>query len=169
MHKIKAQALSEAAFRKYGTFQNLLDDASMANNSIRPAGFFPDLLTLNLGKDTLPSVCLCSIKKQDKRIISFLEAHGKTCEGLLPIDADVIIYVGKPARSPADYAVTDCESFIIPKGTFVKLNPLILHGTQFTVNTDEAHILCLLPERTFHNDMLAKRIENDEDKAEIIL
>ena len=169
MHKIKAQPLSEAAFRKYGTFQNLLDDASLANNSIRTAGFFPDLLTLNFGKDTLPSVCVCSVKKQERRVISFIEAHARTCEGLLPIDADVIIYVGIPARTPADYSAKDCEAFIVPKGTFVKLNPLILHGTQFTVDTDEAHLLCLLPERTFQNDMLAKIVENEEERAEIIL
>ena len=169
MHQIKAQPLTVEAFRKYGTFQNLLDDASLAQNSIRTAGFFPDLITLNFGQDTLPSVCLCSVKKRDQRIIGFLEAHGKTCEGLLPIDADVIIYVGKPGRSPDAWSVLDCEAFIVPKGTFVKMEPLILHGTQFTIDTEEAHILCMLPERTFNNDMIAKRIEKDEDKAEIIL
>ena len=166
MHQIKAKPLTPEAFRKYGTYQNLLDDESLARNSIRTGGFFPDLITLNFGKDTLPSVCLCSVKKRDKRIIGFLEAHGKTCEGLLPLDADVIIYVGVPGR---EYSVLDCEAFIVPKGTFVKMEPLILHGTQYTIDTDEAHILCMLPERTFNNDMIAKRIEKEEDMAEIIL
>jgi ureidoglycolate lyase len=169
MHQLKAKPLTVEGFRKYGVFQNLLDNESLAQNSIRKMGFFPDLITLNFGRDTLPSVCLCNVKKQEKMVVGFLEAHGKTCEGLLPIDADVIIYVGIPARSVDSWSVTDCEAFIVPKGTFVKFEPLILHGTQYPVSADEAHILCMLPERTFNNDMIAKRIENDDDKAEIVL
>ena len=169
MHQLKAQPLTEAAFRKYGTFQNLLDDESLAKNGIRSGGFFPDMLTLNFGKDTIPSVCVCSVTKKEPIIVRFLEAHGKTCEGLLPLDADVVIYVGKPGRTAADFSVTDCEAFIVPMGTFVKFEPLILHGSQFPINAESAHLLCLLPERTFFNDMHAKLITNEDDMAEIVL
>ena len=168
MHQIKAQPLTEAAFRKYGTFQNLLDDESLAQNGIRSGGFFPDMLTLNFGKDTLPSVCVCSVQKKPM-IIASMEVHGKTCEGLLPIDADVVVYVGIPARNVEDFSVKDCEAFIIPKGTFVRYEPLVMHGTQFPLNADAAHLLCMLPQRTFFNDMHVKRLTDDADKAEIIL
>lgn len=40
MIKIKAKSLSPEAFRKYGVYQDLLDDASMGRNCINPSGFF---------------------------------------------------------------------------------------------------------------------------------
>ena len=168
MKQIKAKPLCEESFRKYGVFQNLLDDVSLGRNSINPAGFFPDLIQLNFGTSTLPSVCLCSVRKIDKNIVGSMEAHQYTCEGLLPIDGDVIIFAGVLPRFDK-FSVDNLEAFIVPKGTFVKINPLIVHGTQYCVNTEEAHILCLLPERTFRNDKLGLIIEKDEDKAEIIL
>jgi len=167
MIKIKAKPLCHENFQKYGIFQNLLDDESMAKNSVNPAGFFPDLIELNFGTTTLPSVCCCSVEKKDKNIVNSMEAHQYTCEGLLPLDADVIIFVG--VLPGTGFSVKTLEAFIVPKGTFVKLNPLIVHGTQYCIDTEEAHILCMLPERTFRNDKIGYMIEKDEDKAEIIL
>jgi len=167
MLKIKAKPLCNESFRKYGVFQNLLDDESMGRNSVNPAGFFPDLIQLNFGTTTLPSVCCCSVKKGEKNVIGSMEAHQFTCEGLLPIDADVVIFVGVLGRE--GFTVNNLEAFIVPKGTFVKINPLIVHGTQYCVDTDIAHILCMLPERTYRNDKLGHMIEKDEDKAEVVL
>ena len=167
MLKIKAKPLCQESFRKYGVFQNLLDDESMGKNCVNPSGFFPDLIALNFGTTTLPSVCCCSVVKKEKNIVMSMEAHQYTCEGLLPLDADVIIFVG--VLPPTGLTVETLEAFIVPKGTFVKLNPLIVHGTQYCINTDVAHILCLLPERTYRNDKIGRIIEKDEDKAEIVL
>ncbi|MCL2056654.1 MAG: hypothetical protein FWH02_05480 [Oscillospiraceae bacterium] len=167
MIQIKAKPLCNESFRKYGVFQNLLDNESMAKNSVIPAGFFPDLIQLNFGTTTLPSVCCCHITKKDKNIVGFMEAHQYTCEGLLPLDADVIIFVGTLGRG--GFSAENLEAFIVPKGTFVKLNPLIVHGSQYCLDTQEAHILCMLPERTYKNDMIAHLVERDEDKAEIVV
>jgi len=167
MHQIKAKPLSDDCFRKYGVYQNLLDDESMGKNSVIPAGFFPDLITLNFATSTLPSVCCCSIAKNEKNIVSFLEAHQYTCEGLLPLDADIVIFAGTIPRS--GLSVETLEAFIVPRGTFVKLNPLIVHGTQYCVDAESAHILCLLPERTFRNDTISRFIEKEEERAEIIM
>ena len=68
MIKIKAKSLSPEAFRKYGVYQDLLDDASMGRNCINPSGFFPDLIALNFASTTLPSVCCCSVSKQERNI-----------------------------------------------------------------------------------------------------
>lgn len=54
------------------------------------------------------------------------------------------------------------EAFYVPKGTFVKLNPLIVHGTQYPVDKEDVHIVCMLPGRTFKNDMLSRRLETGE-------
>jgi ureidoglycolate hydrolase len=166
MKKIKARKLSRDAFRKYGTYQDLLDNKDMALSSVFPGGFFADLIELNFGKECLPTVSVCDVKKQETNTISFLEAHRHTCEGLLPLDSDVVIFVGTPGGDK--FSVKNLEAFIVPKGTFVKLNPLIVHGTQYPLGNEEAHILCLLPERTFSNDMIGQPLE-EKDRAEIII
>ena len=166
MKTITAKELSHDAFRQYGMYQNLLDNEGMALASVNKKGFFADLLTLNFGVTTLPSVSVCDVKRQEKNIISFIEAHKYTCEGLLPLDADVIIYVGKVIRG--ELSPETIEAFHVPQHTFVKLEPLILHGTQYVVKTGAAHVLCLLPQRTYSNDMIS-RVLDDNDKIEILV
>ena len=164
MKQIKVQQLSRDAFAKYGTYQNLLDDEDMALHSINKKGFFCDLIQLDFADTTLPSVNCCQVSKPEKRVIGFIEAHKYTCEGLLPIDSDMVIYVG---IYKGEFQLDSIEAFLIPKGTFVKLNPLIVHGTQYPVNEGISHCLCMLPMRTFNNDMIAKRLD-EEDRIEIV-
>ena len=163
MKEIKVKKLEQSSFAKYGEFQNLLDEAALAEKSVFPAGFFADVVKLDFGASSLPTISVCHVKKQEKNIISMLEAHKFTCEGLLPLDDDIIIFAGVmfPGRK---FSVDSVEAFYVPKGTFVKLNPLILHGTQFPVNKEEAHIVCILPGRTFMNDMMAEMLA-PEDQA----
>lgn len=110
---------------------------------------------------TLPTVILYTIffLVTSENIISFLEAHQYACEGLLPLDGDVIIFVG---IMDSDFRTESIEAFYVPKGTFVKLNPLIVHGTQYPVDKEDVHIVCMLPGRTFKNDMLSRRLETGE-------
>lgn len=164
MYKITAKELTKESFQKYGVYQNLLDNDSMKKNSIFSSSFFADLVAMDFGGSTLPTVSVCHVKKQEKNIVSFLEAHQYTCEGLLPLDGDVIIFVSVPDNK---FSSKNLEAFYIPKGTFVKLNPLIVHGTQYPVKDEDIHIMCLLPGRTFKNDLLPQVLEEDE-KVEII-
>lgn len=160
MKKLIAQPLSKERFEKYGEFMNLLDDEALAKKSIFSQGFFADVVKLDFASTTLPTISVCQVNKQEQNIIKMLEAHKFTCEGLLPLDADVIIFVGTP-RPGQKFSVDTVEAFVVPKGTFVKLNPLILHGTQFPVEADSAHIVCMLPGRTFMNDMMMEILPED--------
>jgi ureidoglycolate lyase len=172
METIKAKKLDAKSFAKYGVYHNLLDDTANAEKSVLPPdiGFYPDLVPLDFGNQTLPTISMCRIQKTGKNIVSFLEAHRHTCEGLLPLDGDVIIFTGPPPfGDPPAFSVKTLEAFIVPRGTFVKLNPLVVHGTQYPVNAETVHVVCMLPGRTFANDMLSRMIEKDEEKAEIIL
>lgn len=163
MKTLIAKPLTKECFQKYGEFQNLLDDATLAQKSIFPQGFFADVVKLDFGTTTLPTISVCHVTKQEKNVIRMLEAHKYTCEGLLPLDADVIIFVGRPLPG-RKFSVDTVEAFIVPKGTFVKLDPLILHGTQFPVDAENAHIVCMLPGRTFMNDMMME-VLSEEDQA----
>ena len=165
MRTIKVQELSQKAFRQYGIYQNLFDNEGMAEASVRKAGFFADLITLNFGNSTFPTVSVCHVKREDKNIIPFIEAHKYTCEGLLPLDADVIMFFGRVVNG--EMSLETIEAFNVPKGTFVKLEPLVVHGRQFVTKADEAHVLCLLPQRTFFNDMV-KKVLGDDEKIEIL-
>ena len=166
MKTIKVQELNRKAFRQYGSYQNLLDNEDLAEASMRKAGFFADLLTLNFGTSTLPSVSVCHVKKEEKNVIPMVENHKFTCEGLLPLDADVIMFFGRVVNGEMD--LNTLEAFNVPRGTFVKLEPLILHGRQFVTKAAEAHVLCLLPQRTFNND-ITKKILTDDEKIEILV
>lgn len=168
MKQLTAKPLTPEGFARYGSYQNLLDTDDLAKKSILPPfGFFPDVMTLEFGG--APTVSVCHVKKSEKKIVSFMEAHAKTCEGLLPLDGDVIIYVGPAFGPPERWNPDKLEAFIVPKGTFVKLNALVIHGTQYAIDTDEVHLLCMLPARTFSNDMLSAMIKEDDKKIELTL
>lgn len=160
MKTIVAQPLTVQNFKKYGCFQNLLDDASLAESSVVPVGFFADVMTLDFGRGNPPAVSVCIAGRQPDMVVDFMEAHQHTCEGLLPLDGDVVIFVGamtwEPPRSDG------LEAFLVPKGTFVKTYPLILHGKQFALGQDEVRVLCLLPQRTFYNDMVTVPLADGE-------
>lgn len=173
MHKVKVQKLSEEAFRKYGCYQDLTNNKEMAARTINgdgkgEGGFYADLLWLDFDRSkNNQTVSVCHIKKAEKNIVNFLEYHQTTCEGLFPFDDDVIIFVGVPGRG--ELTVKNLEAFYIPQGTFVKLNPLIVHGTQFPVHKEEAHLICMLPGRTFMNDKVARSITDEAEMAELVL
>ena len=154
MKEITIKKLDEKGFARYGQFQNLLDDQALAARSIFPYGFFADVVKLDFGATTLPTVSVCQAKRQERKI-TMLEAHQFTCEGLLPLDDDVIIFVGTPLPG-RKFSVDTVEAFYVPQGTFVRLDPMILHGSQFAVHRETAHVACFLPGRTFKNDMLAE-------------
>lgn len=168
MKTIKAKALTVEGFAKYGEFQDLLDDESMKKKSIFPAGFLVDLVKLDFGGDTLPAISVGQVFKKERNVVSFLEAHEHTCEGVLPLDGDVLIFVGTTHGDPSTFTVDELEAFFVPKGTFVKLNPLIVHGTQYAVEDEEVHVVIMLPGRTFCIDMLAKRLTSEDEQAELV-
>ena len=159
MREIQVQKLTKDNFGKYGEFLDLLDESELKKKSIFQEGFFADVVALEFNQGNQPTISVCHVKKQSENIISFLEAHQYACEGLLPLDGDVIIFVG---IMDSDFRTESIEAFYVPKGTFVKLNPLIVHGTQYPVDKEDVHIVCMLPGRTFKNDMLSRRLETGE-------
>lgn len=167
MKEIKVRRLNDEAFRKYGVYQDLTADMEMKSRAIPCGDFYPDLLTLDFGRTTLPTVSCCHVYKKEQMTVDFMEYHQYSCEGLLPLDDDVIIYVGMPERG--ELKIENLEGFYVPKDTFVKLNPMVIHGGQFAVNEAEAHLLCMLPGRTFQNDMVYRIIEEEEEKGVLAL
>lgn len=71
MKTIQVQALTAENFARYGEFQNLLDDASLASKSVFPYGFFADVVKLDLGGGNLPTVSVCQVKKTGEKHYCF--------------------------------------------------------------------------------------------------
>ncbi|WP_066456784.1 ureidoglycolate lyase [Anaerotruncus rubiinfantis] len=164
MKKISVTPLTRETFRPYGDFRSLDDLTGHLKGEPGDSEFYPDLLTLNLSGTTLPSVCLAKVKKR-RMLIPALEYHKYTAEGLLPLDGDCIIFVG-PSWKGFDH--NRLKAFRIPQGTFVRLNPGTIHGTQFPAgDSQEVNVLILLPERTFDNDIYKEFLTSPEDAIEI--
>ena len=69
MKTIQVQALTAENFARYGEFQNLLDDASLASKSVFPYGSFADVVKLDLGGGNLPTVSVCQVKNRRKTLL----------------------------------------------------------------------------------------------------
>ena len=166
MINIKVEKLSDESFRKFGVYQDLTNDEQMSARTVAGGDFKADLIELNFGKTTLPTVSVCTVYKKDQRVVDFMEYHQFTCEGLFPFDDDVVIYVGTTMNGKLD--AKDLHAFYVPKYTFVKLNPLVVHGGQFPVHNEKAHLICMLPQRTYNNDMHYRIVDNDDEKGLIV-
>ena len=161
MRVLAPQELSHGAFRLFGDYIDLLS-AVQAGTSEADNIFLPDLLTLHLDSKMPASVCVARVTECE-RVINAVEFHRFTSEGVLPLDGDILLYVG-PSSFKMD--LDAIRVFRIPKGTFVRLNPGTLHGRQFVSGCRQATVLILLPERTFGNDCTFTVLEGD-DKIQI--
>lgn len=158
MRQIKVMPLSHQAFKRYGDYISLVDDAELAGASVFPAGFFADVMPLEFGGALAPTISVNSLKRCE-RVVKFIEYHRHTCEGILPLDTDAIVFAGIPVMGKL--SAERIEAFYVPRHTFVRLNPLIIHGSVFCIEPS-GHSLCMLPGRTFANDMEMKRLSDDE-------
>lgn len=141
MRTLQLEPLTAEAFRPFGEFVSLPE-----TRNGKP-GFYPDLMQLPLGP-VVPTVGLARIG--DSRVADMLEYHRFTSEGLLPLDGDCDIFVGAPL--PGDPFGAELYAFRIPAGTFVRLNPGVVHGSQMSVTGNPVSILLVLPAFTVGND-----------------
>lgn len=113
MREIVSKPLDREAFRPYGDFVDLLHIKQMDAMAGADNIFMPDLTTLRLDERMQASVCVARVS-QCERIITAVEYHGFTSEGILPLDGDIDIFVG-----PSSFQVNpvSIEAFRVPKGT----------------------------------------------------
>ena len=145
---IKAKKLTREAFAPYGEFCDLLSQGEENQSA-----FFPDRITWQPLAEVGMSVgyaCACEMR------IPWYEYHAGTSETRLPLDADMVIYVGKKCVEPDP---EELEAFIVPKGTLVKLYPGTVHGRQFPYGADSVHVLILCEAATWENDARTWHLE----------
>ena len=161
MKTIRIQPLTKESFSRYGEYLDLLNDEELKKKSFFPGGFFNDVMKMNFGYQAVPTISVCQVFKKEEMAVRMLETHDLTSEVLIPLDDDIVIFAG--VSMPGKELSTDAlEAFLVPKGTAVQLNPLVVHGTQWPVHNEEAHVICMLPNRTAYHDMNARTLSEEE-------
>ena len=147
--QVQVKELSAEAFRHYGSYAQMINpDAPKLGEP--PVEFYRDMVQLDLGGCTLASFSTCRVQ-QRPTVVDVTEYHTACGEGILPLDADVLIHVA-PATADDQPPLDDLEVFRVPRGTMVSLKTGVWHHAPFADGSDVANVLIVLPERTYAND-----------------
>ena len=149
MKKSPIKELSLESFAKYGSYANMINPKTEKLGA-EPIEFFRDMVPLDLGSRTIASFSTCRVCKREP-VVDVTEYHDGTGEGVLPLDADILIHVG-PATAGGCVPLDKIEIFRVPRGTFVSLKPGVWHHAPFAHNAEVANVLIVLPERTYEID-----------------
>jgi ureidoglycolate lyase len=163
MASVAVQSLNLDAFQRYGTFVKMIDNPNRPSG--RPVIFTPDMIQMQLGGTSTASFSICRVEPRAP-VISGNEYHNLCCEGILPLDGDILIHVA-PASSPAmPFPKERIEVFAVPQGTMVVLRPGVWHGAPYAAADAPVNVLVVLPERTYALDCGRVRL-SEEEQVEI--
>ena len=144
MRTIQAQPLTVETFREYGEFYDLLDPKGHHMGT-----FYHDHVLSPVSGSAPIAYSAYVVEKPETMIAKEAEYHNDTSELILPLDGDIVTYVGTPST---DLEPEDLVAFVIPKGTIVRLNAGVWHKDSFAVDAEQVHTLIVLPERTYKRD-----------------
>jgi len=159
MGKISIKILTSDNFKIYGSFSNMINPKAHRLGP-EPVEFYPDIEQLNLGLTNNASFSVVRVTKRPL-LVQKLEFHNNSCEGLLPIDGDVLIHVAIATRN-GEVPLDQIEVFFVPKGTLVILRPGVWHHAPFAFGHDVVNALIILPERTYAKDCFVTIIPEEK-------
>ena len=81
-------------------------------------------------------------------------------EGILSLDHDMYVYFA-PAFYTAEQAGTHLVAFRVPAGVMLTIRPGVWHCMPFPVDSEVIHVLNVLPERTYANDVTMTRLKEE--------
>ena len=142
--KIKAKPITVETFAPFGAFTNVMEPTGFSLGD-----FYPDKCHFPVDGHLPITFSPLITRKPEKYVVTTAEYHNGTCEGVVPLDDDVVLHVAPASKGPVPELT---EAFIVPKGTAVKLNPGVWHLAALPIHLDVAHVLIVLPERTYMND-----------------
>ena len=161
MKNLTIKELTKETFEKYGRYGNLINPDTEKLGA-EPIEFYRDMVRLDLGHKTTALFSTCRVCKRPP-VVDVTEFHNFTDEGILPLDADILIHVA-PATPQGAPPLDKVEIFRIPKGTFVTLYPGVWHHAPFAHNAEVANVLIVLPERTYETDCHVTELGPDEQR-----
>ena len=155
MMNINVEELSLKEFMPFGSYVNLLEPNGEIIGDI-PVEFFRDMTDCNLDRKAASLSCCRLTPRQ--LIIDEAEVHSLTEEVTVPLDGDVIVFVG--AATPKEVPEERLRAFRVPRGTAIVLKAGVWHGAPFPLDNSMVHALVILPERTYINDCTVKQLKN---------
>lgn len=154
---IKAKPLTHENFATYGTFASITDPQGFCF-----AGelhkFYPDRVIFPFPESMALSPL--TVKKPEKILITQMESHNTTQEGMICLNADVVMHVAPPTANAPN--TEQAEAFIVPKGTVVQIKTGVWHLAAIPIDQPMAQIMILLPERIYANDCLVVDLEEED-------
>ena len=156
---MKISELSIQNFQPFGYYKYMFN-RNEEKIGEPPIEYFRDMIQQDLGNSTTVSYSICKIQNRERKI-DVLEYHSRTAEFILPLDNDMILFVG-PATPSSDPPLEKMKAFIISKGTLVVLKAGVWHHAPFTINDKDLNILVALPERTYANDVVVVELKKEE-------
>lgn len=154
MKQITAKPITAENFKEFGSFTDLLNPEGSSLGD-----FYQDRLKMHSSGAMQMAFSPLLVHKPEKMMVTTAEYHNYTQEGILCLDDDVIVHVAPAGKDPVPELT---EAFLVPKGTMVLLNTGVWHLSAIPVNLELAHVLIVLPERTYHNDCIV--VEYPEEK-----
>ena len=106
MRTIKVKELTAENFKHYGSF------ASMVNPEGPSLGdFYNDQVEFPVSGNLPIAFSPLVSRKPEKMIITTVEYHNTTCEGVMPLDDDAILHVAPASKDPVPELT---EAFYVP-------------------------------------------------------
>ena len=94
-------------------------------------------------------------------LIDAVEYHTSTEEAILPLDGDIAMAFA-PATPAGSVPLEKMKAYRIPRGTMVILKAGAWHSGPYVIGSKAVHILVALPERTYANDCVVKKLSGTE-------
>lgn len=158
MREAHVEQLTLDSFSPFGQFANLVDpDTEVIGTP--PVEFYRDMVQLDLGGATRASFSVCRVEDREA-VVDVTEYHTACGEGILPLDADVLIHVAV-ATPNGEVPHDRVRIFRVPRGTVAVLKPGVWHHAPILADDSAkaANVLIVLPERTYANDCIVEELD----------
>lgn len=158
---LSIQQLSHAAFQDFGTFGALTPPTATPLVRGDVISFWPDcggVLTMGPSGNNQLAIGICQAQWRPLQV-DVCEYHTATGEGILPLDGDIYLHVGRPTGDDT-VPVDALEIFFVPKGTIVVLKPGVWHHAPFATKPGETvNTVIMLPQRVYANDCIVRELD----------
>ena len=107
MRTIKAVPITTENFRPFGSFVKVLEPDGFSLGD-----FYPDKCHFPVNGRVPITFSPLLTRKPEKYVVTTAEYHDYTCEGVIPMDDDVILHVAPASKEPVPQLT---EAFLVPK------------------------------------------------------
>ena len=159
MKTLEISPLTPENFRIFGSYSRLVEPTA-PGGGVNGMSFHPDMEILELGGAHAAAFSVTRVTSQLEPVITVLEQHSHCGEGILSLDHDMYVYFA-PAFYTAEQAGTRLVAFRVPAGVMLTIRPGVWHCMPFPVDAEVIHVLNVLPERTYANDVTMTRLKEE--------